>query len=367
MFEFTKVIDLVCESERKCDEHRLELFYYCETCNECVCPDCGLFGTHKAHTFRRLSEYYQTITQKIREQQAGLRQMIFNVKVKLETIDNKITEVDSKKTDKAIEVISLVELMQNSLGEALNSRVSKLYKYKDKLNAEYIRIESLLNMINESVDTQPRSLFIKKTPELQRKIEHAKEFDMNHVPEDLSEPFPSELVPDYKDCIYIIDDFTSLRNSDKTVYSDALKWNKCKWRLKIHANGKQAAQGKYLSVYVEMLKGIGTKQYDYKIEIVNLTNPCRSFSMSNTSYFAITDGWGFSKFYELDLLETEGFLSENTIIFKMYIRPPTYYGLSLDQHEYIRSAKAKIQASQLKIQKLQVKLENTLEPNEETS
>ena len=48
------------------------------------------------------------------------------------------------------------------------------------------------------------------------------------------------------------------------------------WRLKVYPNGNGIAKGNYISVFLEMLKGLPetqTQKYQYRVEMINHRNP----------------------------------------------------------------------------------------------
>lgn len=100
-------------------------------------------------------------------------------------------------------------------------------------------------------------------------------------------------------------------------------------------------------------------RYEYRIEMVhqlnNTNDACRNVLREFTSDFEIGECWGYNRFFKLDLLDTEGFLDEDTLVlrsvtnkyqlhFYFYffpffnrfsVRPPTYYQKCREQQWYL--------------------------------
>jgi hypothetical protein len=57
--------------------------------------------------------------------------------------------------------------------------------------------------------------------------------------------------------------------------------------------------------------------------------------------FEIGECWGYNQFIELDLL-TSGYIDDDKLIFKFYIRPKNYKNQAIDQQNYIKSIEEKI-------------------------
>ena len=59
--------------------------------------------------------------------------------------------------------------------------------------------------------------------------------------------------------------------------------------------------------------------------------------------------WGYNRFYRIDQLESEGYLSndsEDCLYLKFYVRPPTYAILARDQKRYIEELEKKVKAQE---------------------
>lgn len=62
--------------------------------------------------------------------------------------------------------------------------------------------------------------------------------------------------------------------------------NGVEWRLKIYPHGNGLARDKYISVFVEMAKGlVNENKYDYRIELLNPLHPELSVKREYCSSF----------------------------------------------------------------------------------
>ena len=123
------------------------------------------------------------------------------------------------------------------------------------------------------------------------------------------------------------------------MYSDPLIFNGLTWRLKVYPNGNGIAKGNYISIFLEMLKGLSEpSKYEYRVEMINHRDPNRIQVVREfSSDFEVGECWGYNRFYRIDLLEREGFLSPHidesgignnmpgdSITLKYFVRAPTY-------------------------------------------
>ena len=63
------------------------------------------------------------------------------------------------------------------------------------------------------------------------------------------------------------------------------------------------------------------------------------------SEFEVGECWGYNRFYRIELLERDGYLSGNeddSIFLKFYVRAPTFSQLSRDQQRYIEELQTKV-------------------------
>jgi tripartite motif-containing protein 37 len=77
-----------------------------------------------------------------------------------------------------------------------------------------------------------------------------------------------------------------------------------------------------------MIKGINdSSKYECRIEMVNLMDANIVVAREFASDFESGESWGYNRFFKNELLEEEGYLmpEEDTLLFKFYIRAPTYY------------------------------------------
>lgn len=90
--------------------------------------------------------------------------------------------------------------------------------------------------------------------------------------QNVSIDFPSDLVPEFASAVYKLQHFSQHRHSEEPVYSQPLVHNGITWRLKVYPNGNGSnAHGNYISVFLEMQKGIATEAhpYEYRVEMIS--------------------------------------------------------------------------------------------------
>ena len=134
--------------------------------------------------------------------------------------------------------------------------------------------------------------------------------------------FQSEIVPGYDEKTFSMSLFSSLQSKADPVYSPLLSVNGLSWRLKVYPDGNGVVRGNYLSVFLELSSGLpDTSKYEYRVEMVHQggdtnKNIVREFA----SDFEVGECWGYNRFFRLDLLSSEGYLSSDSLVLKFQVR-----------------------------------------------
>ena len=100
------------------------------------------------------------------------------------------------------------------------------------------------------------------------------------------------------------------------------------------------------------------QKYEYRVEMISHRNRHTKVTREYQSEFEVGECWGYNRFYRIDQLEPEGYLSadaEDCIFLKFYVRPPTYHQLSRDQERYVLDLEKKIQHQEDEISQLRKK------------
>lgn len=167
--------------------------------------------------------------------------------------------------------------------------------------------------------------------------------------------------------MFVIKNFSRIRQSqnqtseeNEIVYSDPPLETKSglTWRLKVYPNGNGIAKGNYISVFLEMLKGLPesqTQKYEYRVEMINHRNPSSQVIREFASEFEVGECWGYNRFYRIDLLDREGYLNheDDSITLKFFVRAPYYSQHCSDQERHILNLQKAIETKDKELKQLQ--------------
>lgn len=359
-FEVPKDQDL--DYIEKCSIHNTELGYYCITCSQAICADCAILTpTHKGHNFERLSSIYQVHYDLITQELVLLKDRIEELTDTLAEIDLKVKIVEKKALEHKGKLNLALDSMQERLDFQLQESLQGLYDIKEQVYEEISSLEQILEKVEKKNSRESEISVIKSSAGLLKEIKDAsekpcKEFEiLNLMPE-----FYSELAPEYIGSIFIVQDYKKLKSEKEIIFSEHLCVNTTVWRLKIYPNGNGAARGNYISIFLELVKGRHESiKYEYKIEMINHSNPDMDLSREFMSDFEEGECWGYNRFFRLDLLEEEGYINDlGCLVLKYYVRPFGYIQLVQDQKDYISHLIKKKDFSEKKVQELSSKLQN---------
>merc|ERR1712079_670760 len=115
--------------------------------------------------------------------------------------------------------------------------------------------------------------------------------------------------------------FSQLQSKADPVYSPPLHVNGLSWRLKVYPDGNGVVRGNYLSVFLELSAGLPeTSKYEYRVEMVHQAGDAtKNIVREFASDFEVGECWGYNRFFRLDLLSSEGYLSSDSLTLKFQV------------------------------------------------
>lgn len=335
----TKADDL---DKDRCDTHQEKLSVYCWTCRKCICHQCALWGgTHSGHMFKPLDEVYEQHVTQIKEDISQLRRRLMELISLVQEVERNVESVRAAKDERVREIRNAVELMIARLDSQLKSKLLTLMGQKNSLTQETEQLESLLQEIEHQLHVCTKSELISKSAELLQMINQVHRKPMtSFVTAPVPADFTSEIVPQYDNNTFVMNNFSSLQHKADPVYSPPLNVNGLSWRLKVYPDGNGVVRGNYLSVFLELSSGLPeTSKYEYRVEMVHQgsRDASKNIVREFASDFEVGECWGYNRFFRLDLLASEGYLNTetDTLILRFQVRPPTFYQRCRDQQWYI--------------------------------
>lgn len=323
----------------QCEQHEEKLSVYCWTCRKCICHQCALWGgTHSGHTFKPLDEIYDQHVTRVKEEVSMLRRRLMELISLVQEVERNVESVRAAKDERVREIRNCVELMIARLDSQLKSKLLVLMGQKNSLSQETEQVEQLLGKVETQLHTATKGQLIAKSDDLLQLAVAANKKPMaSFVATPVQSDFQSEIVPSYDEKTFSMSHFSVLQSKADPVYSPPLHVHGLSWRLKVYPDGNGVVRGNYLSVFLELSAGLPeTSKYEYRVEMVhqardNSKNIVREFA----SDFEVGECWGYNRFFRLDLLSSEGYLSGDSLTLKFQVRAPTFYQKCRDQQWYI--------------------------------
>ena len=179
-------------------------------------------------------------------------------------------------------------------------------------------------------------------------------------------------MPQYDSSTFTINGFSQLQNKADPIYSPPLNVNGLSWRLKVYPDGNGVVRGNYLSVFLELSAGLTeTSKYEYRVEMIHQQSKDLSKSIVRefASDFEVGECWGYNRFFRLDLLASEGYLSTDTdtLILRFQVRSPTFFQKCRDQQWYIQHLESTQQNFVAQVNELRERLAIELSRQQPTS
>lgn len=337
-------------TEKLCSVHQSPLSYFCSTCCFPVCSDCAILDEdHRNHTFERLIVIYGRHKKKIQQEAASLRQRLKELSLEVLAIDENIGSILKTKDESLVELQAAYACMQKRLEEQLKCKLLALSAQKGSLTKEMELAETVLQDLDNQLNKIPKSDLIAQEPMMCRMLQEIRNRTFLEAPQTpISTDFISEVVPRYEHGELVIKKFKSYLNKAKPqdfhcsrdpevnnvtdvnkeiIYSETLFASGVSWRLKVYPNGSAASKGTHISVFMEMLEGnTEPSTYEYGIEMLHRSCPHQSILRNFSSDFEVGACWGCHEFFQIDLIEKEGYIlpEEDIITFRFHVKALTF-------------------------------------------
>merc|ERR1719341_3120892 len=325
----------------QCEVHSEKMSVYCWTCRKCICHQCALWGgTHTGHDFRPLDEIYGEHVARVKEEVALLRRRLMELISLVQEVERNVESVRAAKDERVREIRNAIELMIARLDSQLKAKLLVLMGQKNSLSQETEQVEQLLGQVEARMAGASKGQLIAESEQLLQLAVTANKKPMAafiSASQPVLPDFQSEIVPSYDEKTFSMAQFSQLQSKADPVYSPPLHVNGLSWRLKVYPDGNGVVRGNYLSVFLELSAGLPeTSKYEYRVEMVHHgrdtnKNIVREFA----SDFEVGECWGYNRFFRLDLLASEGYLSGDSLTLKFQVRPPTFYQKCRDQQWHI--------------------------------
>lgn len=327
-------------AQDQCEVHSEKMSVYCWTCRKCICHQCALWGgTHTGHDFRPLDEIYGEHVARVKEEVALLRRRLMELISLVQEVERNVESVRAAKDERVREIRNAVELMIARLDSQLKAKLLVLMGQKNSLSQETEQVEQLLGQVEARMAGASKGQLIAQSEQLLLAVAANKKPMAAFI--SASQPvlpdFQSEIVPSYDEKTFSMAQFSQLQSKADPVYSPPLHVNGLSWRLKVYPDGNGVVRGNYLSVFLELSAGLPeTSKYEYRVEMVHQAkDSAKNIVREFASDFEVGECWGYNRFFRLDLLSSEGYLSGDSLTLKFQVRPPTYYQKCRDQQWHI--------------------------------
>ncbi|EAR97126.1 B-box zinc finger protein (macronuclear) [Tetrahymena thermophila SB210] len=352
--EITTALEKIEQIEQKkekqgiCEEHDNPLLYYCQICKHPVCSDCGMIGSqHKNHRFDKLNSVYETHVKQVRQELSAVKKKLQELNKQQQEVDVVIEKITKMRDDKAASLTQQMDYVNIKLNDLLKSKLEKLSLQRGPISEEIDLLENMSEEINEYIETLPKSILISKSGEIVKTLEeiNSRRVIKNFIGDNEKKlEFQYDMIPPYDSADYFLQNYSVKRKSADVSYSETLYAHGNEWRLKVYLNGKDKAKDSFLSVFVEMTKGsVKPSNFEYRVEMINQVNPDLRVTREFISPFETGATWGYEKFFKLSQLESEGYLlpESDMLIFKYYVRSPSYSQFCQSKQNRIEELEAK--------------------------
>ena len=355
-----------------CSKHNKSFEYRCNTCSVLLCPDC-LFEqltsqdtSHSGHQISKISELYKNTKETINEKITKLQKKKEKLKMKIQKLKKLRYEASSAKDEIFIESNSSFRILQNHLEEAYIQKQKSYNDISDKLENQMKNIQLTIEEAELLLTNNDQKSAIVGEEFLQ-KVQRTLDAFEPTVVDPPSTDWTNELVPPFKKLEFKISNFKQYYTMFKKckgeevryLYSPTVSLYGGVWRAKIYPNGNSNGLHTHLSVYIELIKGISSSSFVYRVEIENTKPKNEKVVKQYVSTFEEMDSWGWNKVIPLETL-FNGYVDENgAVSFEISLRPESYLVCAKRSAEELEKVKAKCKKLKQELR------EKGIDPNDE--
>lgn len=360
-------------SSDNCVTHNLPLIYYCKTCKEPCCSDCCVLsgGTHHGHDLSRLCTVYDEHISQINDSVALLKIRNGELQHIVQRIDENIELINRSKDLQLREMARETHNMKERLEHDANKKLVILNDHKAALLKSINSCRLTVDTMQREIRRYPQSVLVRKSSEM---VSSAMEVEKNasHTSIDrfdaITPDFVNELMPPFDQAELLIPNYTrrlqrmkqALEDTDscdkmisqpdnddeQVILSSPLQVGPLTWRLKVYPTGTGVSKNVYISVFVELTKGLNEPlPFEYRVEMVNAQDSNRNVSREFSSTFSQSESWGYNRFFRVADMEDGGFIDyerDDSVRFRFYVRSPTYYLKFIIQQRHVANLESTI-------------------------
>ncbi|KAI6656409.1 E3 ubiquitin-protein ligase TRIM37 [Oopsacas minuta] len=331
----------------KCPTHSEQLSVYCITCGVCVCHQCALWaGEHTEHKFQPVTEIYEAHKLELYDEVKNLKKRLAEILDCIADIERQLTSYNQERETQLKQISKVMKDITSRIDIQISAQLAKLRHQQSTLQKDSDIVEKKIGEVLNKIETSVKSDLISSFPELLQELigmssQLAKPPTANLTFLGKELEFTNELVPNYLEKEFIIEDFSTCRRRGSPIYSPPLTLHGQIWKLKVYPNGNGVFRGDFLSVFLELSQGFaGSAKYEYRVSMVHFSrNSDRTVYREFLSDFEPGECWGYNRFYRLEHLETKGYLDsvEDVLTLQFAVRSPTYYHDSMQQNKHVNN------------------------------
>ncbi|CEP03788.1 hypothetical protein PBRA_003395 [Plasmodiophora brassicae] len=343
-----------------CPEHDVELQYVCSDCQQCICADCSMLSSkHAGHTFEKLAVVHDRQAQRLKQEVAAVEERIAQLKEQDAVISANINAIVLGKNEAVTALRAAMNQMHENILSQMRSKMLILEAQRNDLAREISVLESIVHELSCHIDPNlcARSELIRRSIDLQSMANSARVRARTKV-QSVSDRFQSEIAPEFHGAVFCLSSFLEAHANEELIYSQPFSRNGLTWRLKVYPNGNGTARGVFLSVFLEMSSEFsGAEQYEYQVQMVNHRDPEKTITRRFCSKFESGESWGYNRFFRIDALIRDGYISESgALVLRFSVRPPSLLLANAELQRYADSLEASQLRSQRALRRLKLRL-----------
>lgn len=287
----------------------------------------------------------------------------------VQRIDENIELINRSKDLQLREMTRQMHNMQERLEGDANKKLVILNDHKAALLKSINACRLTVDTMQREIGGYSQSVLVRKSSEMvcgAMEVEKSASRASIDKFDTITPDFVNELVPPYDHAELLIPNYTrwlqqiavedgdtldkmiAQPNSDdeQVILSSPLHVGPLQWRLKVYPTGTGVSKNMYISVFVELMKGLNEPlPFEYRVEMVNAQDSNQNVAREFSSTFSQSESWGYNRFFRVSDMEGSGFIDyerDDSVRFRFYVRSPTYHLKFIIQQRHVANLESTI-------------------------
>ncbi|GAM28478.1 hypothetical protein SAMD00019534_116540 [Acytostelium subglobosum LB1] len=307
-----------------CTSHHFDMIYYCNNCQESICPDCYLFQ-HKDHSIEKVSVIYNKNLEIIRVEEEALKKRQEELHELSSFIDSDTNQLYQNKREIEDVIDNVVGDMKTRLNNEFEQKYSIISSSQQRLNGELTHMDDMYEQLISHYKKSPGD-FIQSSVQLTKNLQEVHKNSILEIYKPVNTDLTSEIAPPFEHRLLKLNGFLQAPKP----FANRIEYYGTTWELTCGVDDDN------LFINLKLLDTPVEAKYTYRFTIINQKS---SHNKVYESSFPLHIGKSLliPNYSTKDLLIEDGYLlpEKDILLLQFSFKPLNFCHLTNDLKYYI--------------------------------